>query len=158
MILLGVCLCVIGAAQDTVVDFSPSKIEELTTALGGAIYIFVLFSLVLTSVLAIGLYEDRYPYRAHVTPQDGDGCGGGGREMDAEEIKTASKNSTDVTNNSQRTVIQDVEAVETSQNSTDSKDGAVPPAWLYWGMSFLYPCSLGIDEGTCMFQNGNYQP
>jgi len=60
-ILVGVCLCVIGAARDAPTEFTPNDIEDLLGRVAGAVYFGIILSIVFASIGAIIWYEKRYP-------------------------------------------------------------------------------------------------
>lgn len=105
LILLGVCCAVAGAPTGVPTSYTPDDVERLLRAPTGAAYFAVLLSSVALSVLAILVYERRFPYVARVSESG-------------------------------------------PLPSADAKGStAVPPVWLDRVMSFVYPASLGIDEG-----------
>jgi len=61
MILVGVCLCVIGAARDAPTKFTADEIEDLFVRPAGMLYLIVIVCIVLMSVFTIMWYEWHYP-------------------------------------------------------------------------------------------------
>lgn len=69
-ILFGVCLCVLGAAQDAPTTFSPRDIEALLERFAGGLYVFMLLVIVFASVGGIIWYERRYPPLQDASAED----------------------------------------------------------------------------------------
>lgn len=129
LILLGVILCVIAAPSDPKTDFSADDIEDLAAEPAGAIYVVLLISAVLSSVVAILVYEYKYPI-SH-TPV---AVISGGNSGD-----TAPGDS-------------DVQAATSGDHqlpaASAGREARNPPRWLDRVMGLVYPGSLGLDEGV----------
>lgn len=170
-ILVGVILCVVGAAQDAPVDFTPAEVEALLKRAAGAIYFAVLIFMVFASIAAICMYESAYPQAPAEEEQPA--AEGGPMDMAAEgapmdmavegeasasgEAAPATEEGTDVDEDARdRSSSMPTMAEVTRSHTVRIKPGElsgapqnVAPKWLDMVMALVYPGSLGLDEGIC---------
>mmetsp|Transcript_39485 Transcript_39485/g.66189 ORF Transcript_39485/g.66189 Transcript_39485/m.66189 type:complete len:418 (-) Transcript_39485:50-1303(-) len=156
-ILLGVCFVVIGTPSDIPVNFTPKEIIGLLEKPGASVYVAILFSLVIVSVISIFLYERQYPgtaeshsekdvgaknmiLRSNVTiPLD---------DHKKEWINGCSSTKTQSPIAPPGEKPQNVKRGEIAVTATTIAPVTVPPIWLDDVMGFLYPASMGMDEGV----------
>jgi len=164
IILAGVCLIVVATPTGIPVDFSPTDVVALLSRPAGATYVAVLFTLVLSSVVAIIIYERTYPtnIQANSTANVIDVPIAADTKVSSSTEKWASPTAApaSLARNAEKDV--DVEkagdtkaaaaagaATAGAATATVAVSTAIAPEWLDNFMGFLYPGSLGLDEGIC---------
>jgi len=129
IILVGVCMCVIGAATNVQTEFTPSDVEWRVAQPVGGIYVVFLCGALFASVVAILMFETSYPNVKHpVVPADGS----------AEAVKLSPKEIQESDKNPDVLQAPEVHA-----------EVRPPPLHLNAIMAVVYPASLGLDEGVC---------
>ena len=154
IILVGVCMCVIGAATNVQApayhivivqspndinhlqtEFTPSDVEWRVAQPVGGIYVVFLCGALFASVVAILMFETSYPNVKHpVVPADGS----------AEAVKLSPKEIQESDKNPDVLQAPEVHA-----------EVRPPPLHLNAIMAVVYPASLGLDEGPNPNPNPN---
>jgi len=179
---LQVCFVVIGTPSDIPVNFTPKEIIDLLSKPGASVYVAILFSLVILSVISIFLYERQYPGASESYSEKGTGVGKlgnstaaarrrgkGGRSIliRPDDAIPLDDQKTEWINGCRSTKTQSPAEAERERKPQQSeKRGgitaaaaatttaatialvSVPPIWLDDLMGFLYPASMGMDEGV----------
>ncbi|GAB5366495.1 hypothetical protein AAMO2058_001148300 [Amorphochlora amoebiformis] len=142
-ILVGVCLVVIATPLGIPTDFSPEEVVRLLSRPEGATWIAVLLSLVIFSIFVIRAYERRYPLRLPPGNRD---------KPETKSLplpKFPRADSIDPNPGKSISVTQQSSVVDMLSRETQLRSPLRPQEWLDNVMGFVYPGSLGLDEGVC---------
>ena len=136
VIIVGACLCTVGACTDCRTKFSPHDIAQLASAPppGGALYLSLLFGVVLLSAIAMLLYEHRFPYRPAAAAEE-PSCDSSRQSSSRDESRDGSH----------RALSQ---SLLVNAAADPAADPAAPSPFLVGLMAIVYPGSLGLDEAV----------
>lgn len=147
VIFSGVVMCIIATPGNTETEFTPKKIEQLSSRVVGAFYVCFLGLIVLLSVFSISWYERKYPISS---------LNVSARSIPHQRTTDTSKNEVAF-----ERIIRSVPTIHIDTDvdigiDIDIDDAIIlpdpspqysPPIWLDKIMCLVYPGSLGVDEG-----------